>query len=126
MTPTRESFADLFRRLIDDTIHLVRSEVLLARSEVSAKITAAIGSIAAIAIGSALAMVASTCLIVAGIAALAERVGLVAAALIVGGGLAAIAATLIIVGMSRLRRLDLAPTRSVANLKRDVKTLQGD
>ena len=125
-TPHRESLAALFGRLIDDIVGLVRTEFQLARSEVGAKVSEALGSVAAIAVGGMLALVSTSCLLVATIAWLAEHVGLVFAALIVGGVLAVAAGILIAGGVTKLQRVDLAPKRAVANLKRDVETLQGD
>lgn len=126
VAPPRESIADLFRRLIDDIVSLVRSELQLARSELGAKVSEASGSVAAIAVGGMLAMVATSCLLVAAIAWLAQEVGLVAATLIVAGVLAVISGLLIAGGVKKLQRMDLVPKRTAANLKRDVKTLQGD
>lgn len=124
--PARESLTDLFRRLIDDIVNLVRTEFQLARSEVGAKVSEAAGSLAAIAVGGMLAMVSTSCLIVAAIAWLAQRVGLVYATLIVAGVLAVFAGILIVSGVTKLQRMDLAPKRAAANLKRDIETLQGD
>ena len=84
------------------------------------------GSVAAIAAGGMLALVATSCLLVATIAALAERVGLVWAALIVAGVLGVGAAALIIGGIGAWRKTDLAPKRTVANLQRGLETLKGD
>lgn len=122
----RESLAELFRRLIDEIVALVRTEVQLARSEVGAKVSEAAGSLAAIAVGGMLALVATSCLLVASIAWLAQHVGLVAATLIIAGVMGVGSAILIAGGVTKLQRLDLAPRRTVANLKRDIDTLQGD
>ena len=122
----RESLADLFGRLIDDIVNLVRTELHLARSEVGAKIAEAMGSLAAIVVGGMMALVATSCLLVATIAWLAEYFGLVAASLIVAGVLGVAAAILVASGVTKLRRMDLAPRRAVANLKRDIETFQGD
>ena len=124
--PPRESLAELFRRLIDDIVGLVRTEVQLARSEVSAKGAEAAGSVAAIAVGGLLALVSTSCLLVATIAWLAQHVGLVAATLIIAGVMGVVSAILIAGGVTKLQRMDLAPRRTVANLKRDIDTLQGD
>lgn len=125
-TDERESIADLFRRLIDDVVGLVRTELQLARAEVGANIGQAAGGVGAIAIGGMLALVATSCLLVATIAWLAEIVGLVAAALIVAAVLAIGAAVLIMTGIGRLKRIDLAPKRAAANLHRSVEMLKGD
>ena len=124
--PPRESLAELFRRLIDDVVSLVRTELQLARSELGAKVSEAMGSLAAIAVGGMLALVATSCLLVATIAWLAQHVGLVGATLIIAGVMGVAAAVLIAGGVTKLQRMDLAPKRTVANLKRDIDTLQGD
>ena len=122
----RESLSTLFRKLIDDIVNMVRSELWLARTEVGAKVSQATGSVAAIAVGGMFALVATSCLLVALIAWLAQRIGLVAATLSVAGVLALLAAILISGGILKLQRLDLVPRRAAANVKRDIDTLQGD
>lgn len=124
--PQRESLGALFKRLVDDLVNLVRSEFRLARSEVGIKLAQAASSLAAVAVGGMLAMVSTSCLIVAAIAWLAQRVGLVDAALIAAGVLALLGGGLIALGVAKLQRLDLAPKRAAANLKRNLDTLQGD
>jgi uncharacterized membrane protein YqjE len=124
--PRRESIGDLVRRLVDDIANLVRAEIQLARSEVGEGLARARVSLAAVAIGAMLSMVATTCLLVAMIAWLAEKVGLVAAALIVAAIMGAAAAALIGIGITRLQRLDLAPKRTTANLIRTAEMLKGD
>ena len=125
-TQTRESIADLFRRLIDEITALIRTELRLARSEMKASISSAMGSLAAIAVGGLLAMSAMTCALVATIVWLAEHIGLLAAVLIVAGVLAVLAAVLIIGGVSKLQHLDLAPKRATANLKKTADALKGE
>lgn len=122
----RESIADLFRRLIDDIVGLVRTELQLARAEVGVSIGRAASGVAAVAVGGMLALTATSCLLVATIAWLAEHVGLVAAALIVAAVLAVAAGVLIVIGLGRLKHIDLAPKRSAANLQRSVDMLKGD
>ena len=122
----RESIAALLRRLIEEVSALIRMELRLARSELGASVKAAISGVVAIALGGVLAMIAMTCLLVATIVWLADHIGLLAAVLSVGGVLAVIAAILIFVGVGRLQRLDLAPKRTIANLKGDAEILKGD
>lgn len=122
----RESIGDLIRRLIDEISALVRSEMRLARSELEASVASASGSLAAIAIGSLLAMSAMTCVLVATIVWLAEYIGLLRAVLSVAGVLGIVAAALIFAGVSKLQKLDLAPKRASANLKKNADVLKGD
>jgi hypothetical protein len=122
----RSSIGDLFRQLVDDIINLVRSELKLARAEVSSTLRQSAGSFAAIAVGGMLAMVAATCLLIALIVWLASKIGLVAATLSVAGVSGAGAAILIAGGVAKLQRLDLAPKQATANLKRNAEMLKGD
>jgi hypothetical protein len=124
--PQRASIGDLFRQLIENIADLVRLELRLARAEFRTGIRQSAGSVAAIAVGGMLAMVATSCLLVATIAWLATKVGLVNAALIVAAVLGVAAAMLIAAGIGKLQQLDLAPKRAAANLKRNVEMLKGD
>ena len=116
----------MLRRLVDDFIDLVRTELKLARTEVTSTVRQSAGSLAAIAVGGMLAMVAATCLLIALIVWLATKIGLVAATLVVAGVSGAGAAILIAGGVAKLQQLDLAPKRAAANLKRNVEMLKGD
>jgi predicted phage tail protein len=122
----RSSIGDLFRQLVDDIINLVRSELKLARAELTSTLRQSAGSFAAIAVGGMLAMVAGTCLLIALIVWLAAKIGLVAATLSVAGVSGAGAAILIAGGVAKLQQLDLAPKQATANLKRNAEMLKGD
>lgn len=124
--PRRSSIGDLIRQLVDDIINLVRSELKLARAEVTSTMRQSAGSFAAIAVGGMLAMVAATCLLIALIVWLASKIGLVAATLAVAGVSGVGAAILIAGGVAKLQQLDLAPKRATANLKRNAEMLKGD
>ena len=123
---TRETIAALLRRLIEEVSALIRMELRLARSELGASVKAAISGVVAIALGAVLAMIAMTCLLVATVVWLADHIGLLAAVLGVGGVLAVVAAILIFVGIGKMQRLELAPRRTIANLKGDADLLKGD
>ncbi len=122
----RTSIGDLLRQLVDDIINLVRTELQLARAEVSNSLRQSAVSLAAIAVGAMLAMVATSCLLVATIVWLATKVGLVAATLIMAGVLGLAGAILIAGGVAKLQQLDLAPKRAAANLRRTAEMLKGD
>lgn len=117
---------DLLRRLVDDVLQLFRSELHLALGEVRGNIGATLGSLAFIGIGAMLLSVAMLCLLGAGVAWLAQSVGIVAAALIVAAVAGVIAALCIAVGVARLKATQIAPRRAFANLARDAETLKGD
>ena len=120
------SIGELLRRLVDDLLNLVRSELRLAGGEVRANLAGALGSLGAIVVGGLLISVAMLCLLGAGVAFLAQSVGIVAAALIVAGGATLLGAILIIAGIAKLKATELVPRRAVANLRRDAETLKGD
>ena len=124
--PRRTSIGDLLRQLVDDIINLVRTELQLARAEVSNSLRQSAVSLAAIAVGAMLAMVATTCLLIALIVWLATKLGLVSATLLVAGVSGTAAALSIAGGVAKLQQLDLAPKRATANLKRTAEMLKGD
>jgi len=124
--PRRESLGNLVRRLVDDIILLIRTELRLARSEMRESIVTASSSMALVGAGTMLISVAMFCLLGATVAWLAQFVGIVAAALIVASVAIAIGALLIGIGIGRLKNIDFTAPRMLANLSRDVETLKGD
>jgi uncharacterized membrane protein YqjE len=124
--PRRGSIGDLLRQLVDDIINLVRAQLEVTRAEVGDSIRQSAGSLAAIAVGGMFMMVATLCLLVALIAWLATKVGLVTAVLVVAGVLGVAGGVLIASGVAKLRRMDLAPKHTAANLKRNAAMLKGD
>jgi hypothetical protein len=124
--PRPGSIGDLLSRLVDDIVLLVSAQIRLAGSEFQSKAGAAAGSLAAVAVGAMLISVAMLCLLGAGVAFLAQYVGIVAAALIVAAVAAVIGGGCIYAGINHLKQLDLAPRRSIAMLKRSAETLKGE
>ena len=115
--------------LLSDTLSnvsgLVRSEVDLARAEISENVTKAAVAVGLIAGAALIALVALDVLAAALVAALAEA-GLDAgwAALIVGAGLGILAYVLINKGINDLKLSSLAPTRTVKNVQRDAEAVK--
>jgi uncharacterized membrane protein YqjE len=126
LRPRSNSIGDLLRRLVEDITGLLRSEMRLASSEIRANIAGALGNIAMVASGLILVSLAMLCFLGALVAWLAVSMGVVAAAALVGGVALLASAGLIWAGARGLKTTDLAPQRSVANLKRSVETLKGD
>lgn len=124
--PADDSIAGLFRRLVDDLINLVRSELRLAGREVQGKVEESAVSLGAIIFGIILISVAMFCLLGALIAFLATFMDVHWAALIVAAAALAIGGGLIYWGFRTLQAQDLAPTRAVANIKRNAELLKGD
>ncbi|MGR3541540.1 MAG: phage holin family protein [Hasllibacter sp.] len=106
--------------------NLVRGEIDLAKAEVSQNLKKAVAGIAMIVVAVVLAMVGLNVLAAAAVAAIAEafEIGAGWAALIVGGIILLLCAILVSVGANRLKASNIAPTRTVANVKRDAHAVK--
>lgn len=122
---TNKSTGGLLSDALGNVSGLVRSEVDLARAEISENLTKAGVAIGLIAGAAIIALVALNVLAAALVAALTE-LGLDGgwAALIVGVILAGIAFALISKGMNDLKLSSLAPTRTMKNVKRDAEAVK--
>ncbi|HEX2138489.1 MAG TPA: phage holin family protein [Woeseiaceae bacterium] len=107
--------------VLSQVTRLFRKEMQLARTEVTEKVGRAVSGIVMLLIGAVLLIPALVILLMAGVAALVET-GMEAhwASLIVGGATLLIGAILALVGMSRLKAENLAPTRTIEQLQRDA------
>ena len=105
---------------------LVHTEVALAKAEVSDNISRAAVGIVVLVVAALLALTAFLLLAAAAVAFL-TKVGFspAMASLIVGGILIVSAVILALIGKSRLTGTALTPTKTVANIKRDIETLKG-
>lgn len=126
--PAREpdSIGELFRRLLEDVVHLVRTELRLARAELAGAAGPAMGGLALIIGGVVFASAALLCLVGALVAWLATFLGVTGAALASAAILGVLAAILVGIGLGAIRKTELAPRRAVANVKRDVQALKGE
>jgi uncharacterized membrane protein YqjE len=122
----RESLRGLLRRLGDDFIALIRSELRLAGGEVRENVAEAAGAFVALAIGLMLVSVGMFCLLGAMVVFLAKFTGLLAAALIVAAIATILGGITIAVGIARLKTTALVPKRLAANLRMDAQTMKGD
>ncbi|MEX3013959.1 phage holin family protein [Gymnodinialimonas hymeniacidonis] len=122
---THKSAGGLLSDALGNISGLVRSEVDLARAEISENLTQAGVAIGLIAGAAIIALVSLNVLAAALVAALTE-LGLDGgwAALIVGVLLAGIAFALITKGINDLKLSSLAPTRTVKNVKRDAAAVK--
>jgi hypothetical protein len=122
------SLGELLSELSRETSVLVRKEVELATTEMTAKARAAGRHVSLIAAGGALAHAALLVLLAALVVGL-WQLGLAPAlaALIVAAVVAALGYTLIHMGVSALRATRVVPTHTVQSLKEDAKwtTQQG-
>src|SRR5690625_328450 len=118
------SVAELVTQISDQTSHLVRDEMRLARAEMTE--TAKHAGVGLGLFGSAgmLAHFGLATLIVAGVAALALVLELWAAALIVAGALFVLAGIAALIGKGEARQATPTPERTVDSVKRDVDELK--
>jgi hypothetical protein len=120
--------AELFGQLSQDMTMLVRQEVQLARAEMSEKLSRLTANLVSVIAGGfvfyvgALALVAALILALHDLASISPWVS----ALIVGAVLAIAGYAMLRRGLGELKRVDLAPRRTVENIKDDVQAIKND
>ncbi|MHA3980198.1 phage holin family protein [Halovulum sp. GXIMD14794] len=120
------STAGLLSDLLGHVHGMVRNEVNLARAEISESVNRATGSAVMLIVAAVIGLTALDVLAGAAVAGLAEATELGAgwSALIVGGVLALVALILVLRGRSNLKFSNLAPKRTVRNVRRDANTVK--
>jgi hypothetical protein len=121
MPPDDRSFSDLLADALNRLTTLVRTEIQLARTEISLKISKAATGIAMV-MGSAAFAISGLVLILLAIAAWLDNAGLSRGVsnLIAGILGALVSAGLAWAGLQRLRADQLAPNRTMEQLQRDA------
>ena len=109
------SIAELFGQLSQDMTLLVRQEVQLARAEMSEKLSRLTANMVSVIAGGFVAYVGALALVAALILALNDLAGISpwVSALIVGAVLAIAGYAMLRRGLGELKRVDLAPRRTV-------------
>jgi hypothetical protein len=122
------SIAELFGQLSQDMTLLVRQEVQLARTEMSEKLSRLTANMVSVIAGGFVAYVGALALVAALILALNDLAGISpwVSALIVGAVLAIAGYAMLRRGLGELKRVDLAPRRTVENIKDDVQAIRND
>lgn len=117
----RRPFPDLVRDLMTQFVTLLRMEGELARAEMSEKTRQLTRAITVVIAGAVILIPALVILFEAAVAGLVEA-GLESywAALVVGGAALVVAIILLIVGARSVRVGNLAPRRTIDNLRRDA------
>ena len=115
--PISGLFADLAR----ETTNLARTEIELAKAELSEKAGQAAGGVAFLAVGGFIAYAGLLVLLAAAVLGLALYVQPWLAALIVGGVVLAIGAVLLLMGKNRLSANNLQPKRTMETLRDDKR-----
>ena len=125
MTISR-SIPDILADLVRQSSLLARTEVQLARAELSEKVSQTSAALVLLVCGAALIIPGLVVLFQAAVAALQENAGIPApwAALIVGGSVVVIGLVLLFIGRSRLKVDRLLPTRTVEQLQRDAAVVK--
>jgi len=118
----------LFGQLSEDMTLLVRQEVQLARAELSEKLSRLTTNLVSVIAGGFVAYVGALALVAALILALNDLASISpwVSALIVGAVLAIAGYAMLRRGVSELKRVDLAPRRTVENIKDDVQAIKDD
>jgi len=122
------SIGELFGQLSQDMTLLVRQEVQLARAEMAEKISRLTTNLLSVVGGGFVAYLGGLALVAALILALNDLANISPwiSALIVGAVLAIIGYVLLQRGLGELKRVDLAPRRTVENIKEDVQSIKDD
>jgi uncharacterized membrane protein len=119
---------ELFGQLTQDMTLLVRQEIQLARTEMSDKLSRFTSNLVSVAAGGFVAYLGGLALVAALILAIRDlaNISLATSALIVGAILAIVGYVMLQRGLKELKRVDLAPRRTVENIKDDVQTIKDD
>lgn len=116
-----QSLGELFGELTREMSTLVRQEVSLAKAEMSGKAADAGRDVGYLAAGAAVAYAGFLAIVAALVIIVAHVMPWWLAALLVGIVIAAIGGFLVYQGMQHLKRLNLAPTRTLETLKEDAQ-----
>ena len=117
------SIGELFGQLSQDMTLLFRQELQLARAEMSEKISQVTSNLVSVVAGGFVVYVGALALVAALILGLQEAAEISPwiSALIVGAIFAAAGYVMLNRGLKELKRVDLAPRRTVETLKDDVQ-----
>jgi uncharacterized membrane protein len=117
------SIGELFGQLTQDMTLLVRQEIQLARTEMSEKLSRFTTNLLSVGAGGFVAYLGGLALVAALILAIRDlaNISLALSALIVGAVLAIVGYVMLQRGLKELKRVDLAPRRTVETLKDDVQ-----
>ena len=122
----RMSTGNLLTDTFSHVTNLVRGEIDLARAELQENVSKAFAAIGML-VAAIVILLTAFDVLAAALVAWLTALGLSAgwSALIVGGALVVLAVILGIVGRNRLTATSLAPTRSIENVRRDIRAAEG-
>jgi predicted phage tail protein len=120
----KASVGELLKVLTRETGTLVRQEVQLASAEMRQKVERGTHDVGIVALGGAVAHAGFLVLLGAALVALLPWVSIVMAALLVGGVAFLSGIVLLVSGLSRLKKLDVTPEKTVTTLRQDKTWLK--
>lgn len=123
-TTDEGSFRSLWGQLSTSLTDLFQNEIRLAKTELSEKTDTMVKAIIAILGGMFIALAALVILLQAVVIALSDNMDPALAAVVVGGVAAIVALVLVIGGAKALKPENLAPTKTMRELKRDTDLVQ--
>lgn len=123
-TKDNKSFGELFSELSRETTNLVRQEILLAKTEVTEKVTKTTKNALLLVIGGVTAHTAALFILAAIAVGLAQFMQMWLAILLVGVVLIVIALLLIQSGRAALKATSLVPNKTIETLKEDKEWVQ--
>ncbi len=119
------SVSELLQDVVANVQEMIRSEVLLAKTEIREEARRAAKAGQLLVGGLAVAFYALGFLLLFCVYVLATAIAAWAAALIVGIGLAVIAAVLLRVGIRRIKQVSPAPRKAIESVKENVRWAKG-
>jgi uncharacterized membrane protein YqjE len=122
------SVGELFGQLTQDMTLLVRQEVQLARTEMTEKLSRLTRNLISVGAGGFVAYLGGLALMAALILGIRDlaNISLAWSALIVGAILAIIGYVMLQRGLKELKEVEVAPRRTVENVKEDVRSIKDD
>jgi uncharacterized membrane protein YqjE len=115
------SIADLLQGIVGNVQNIIRSEVRLAKTEMTEEATSAGKAAGVLAGGMVLAMYAVGILLLSAVYALRGPLPDWGAALVVGLVVAAIAGVMVKLGFDRIKNVNPKPEQTIESVKEDVK-----
>jgi hypothetical protein len=122
------SIGELFGQLSQDMSLLFRQEIKLARAEMGEKISRVTTNLVSVLAGGFVAYVGALAIVAALILALHELANISpwVSALIVGALFAIAGYVMLNRGLKELKRVEIAPRRTLENIKEDVQAIKDD
>jgi uncharacterized membrane protein YqjE len=124
---TTPPLGELVKQLAQDSATLVRQEMALAKTELRQNLTSMAKDAAMIAVGGVIAAVGGLVLVAFLVILLGSVLGNYwLSALIVGGLFVLVGGVLIMTNLKKLKKEEVAPTRTIETLKEDKQWLQSE